>query len=96
MRKLRTTSMPEFAGPYVGLVYRRCVLVGYVHAPSPHSKYLPQNFSPQSPLFFHVYIVALVESILVFLRNMLMKYTNIISSQIKSIWFYDVTTEKDL
>ena len=34
--------------------------------------------------------------LLVFLRNMLMKYTNIISSQIKSIWFYDVTTEKDL
>jgi len=34
--------------------------------------------------------------LLVFLRNMLMKYTNIISSQIKSIWFYDVTNEKDL
>lgn len=33
---------------------------------------------------------------LVFLRNMLMKYTNIISSQTKSIWFYDVTNEKDL
>ena len=33
---------------------------------------------------------------LVFLRNMLMKYTSIISSQIKSIWFYDVTNEKDL
>ena len=33
---------------------------------------------------------------LVFSRNMLMKYTNIISSQIKSIWFYDVTNEKDL
>ena len=34
--------------------------------------------------------------LLVTLRNMLMKYTNIISAQIKSIWFYDVTTEKDL
>ena len=34
--------------------------------------------------------------LLVFLRNMLMKYTSIISSQIKSIWFYDVTNEKDL
>ena len=34
--------------------------------------------------------------LLVFLRNMLMKYTNIISSQTKSIWFYDVTNEKDL
>ena len=34
--------------------------------------------------------------LLVFLRNILMKYTNIISSQTKSIWFYDVTNEKDL
>ena len=33
---------------------------------------------------------------LVFLRNMLMKYTNIISNQTKSIWFYNVTSEKDL
>ena len=33
---------------------------------------------------------------LVFLRNALMKYTNIISSQIKSIWFYNVTNERDL
>ena len=33
---------------------------------------------------------------LVFLRNMLMKYTNIISNQTKSIWFYDVTNERDL
>ena len=33
---------------------------------------------------------------LVFLRNALMKYTNIISSQTKSIWFYNVTNERDL
>ena len=33
---------------------------------------------------------------LVFLRNMLMKYTNIISSQTKSIWFFDVTNDRDL
>ena len=34
--------------------------------------------------------------LLVFLRNMLMKYTNIISNQTKSIWSYNVTNEKDL
>ena len=34
--------------------------------------------------------------LLVFLRNFLMKYTNIISTQTKSIWLYDVTNEKDL
>jgi len=33
---------------------------------------------------------------LVFLRNALMKYTNIISIQTKSIWFYNVTNERDL
>ena len=33
---------------------------------------------------------------LVFLRNALMKYTNIISSQTKSIWLYNVTNERDL
>ena len=33
---------------------------------------------------------------LVFLRNMLMKYTNIISNQTKSIWLYNVTNERDL
>ena len=33
---------------------------------------------------------------LVFFRNMLMKYTNIISNQTKSIWSYNVTNEKDL
>lgn len=33
---------------------------------------------------------------LVFLRNTLMKYTNIISIQTKSIWFYNVTNERDL
>ena len=34
--------------------------------------------------------------LLVFLRNFLMKYTNIISTQTKSIWLYDVTNKKDL
>jgi len=34
--------------------------------------------------------------LLVFFRNILMKYTNIISTQTKSIWLYDVTNEKDL
>ena len=33
---------------------------------------------------------------LVFLRNALMKYTNIISIQTKSIWLYNVTNERDL
>ena len=33
---------------------------------------------------------------LVFLRNALMKYTNIISSQTKSLWLYNVTNERDL
>ena len=33
---------------------------------------------------------------LVFLRNALMKYTNIISIQTKYIWFYNVTNERDL
>ena len=33
---------------------------------------------------------------LVFLRNTLMKYTNIIHNQTKSIWFYNVTNERDL
>ena len=32
----------------------------------------------------------------VFLRNLFMKYTNIISIQIKSVWSYDVNEEKDL
>ena len=34
--------------------------------------------------------------LLIFLRNILMKYTNIISTQTKSIWLYDVTNKKDL
>ena len=34
--------------------------------------------------------------LLIFLRNFLMKYTNIISTQTKSIWLYDVTNKKDL
>ena len=34
--------------------------------------------------------------LLVFFRNILMKYTNIISTQTKSIWLYDVTNKKDL
>ena len=32
----------------------------------------------------------------VFLRNLLMKYTNIISIRTRSVWSYDVTEEKDL
>ena len=32
----------------------------------------------------------------IFLRNLLMKYTNIISIRTRSVWSYDVTEEKDL